>query len=48
MEKLVTLFSFVTAWEVDTGCVSLKNAEQIRRRLEADGHQARVKHESDY
>jgi len=48
VEKLVTVFGFVTTWQVETRNVSLKNAEQIRRRVEQTGVEARVRHESDY
>lgn len=48
VEKLVTVSGFVTTWRTEARNVSLKNAEQIRRRIEATGAEARVKHQSEY
>lgn len=48
VEKLVVVSGFVTTWQRETRNVSLRNAEQIRRRLEVGGAEARVRHESDY
>jgi hypothetical protein len=48
VEKLVTVSGFVTTWEIEARNVSLKNAEQIRRRLLSCGIAARVIHQSEY
>ncbi len=48
VETLETVSGFVTTWSRQTGNVTLRNAELIRKRFEQQGKQARVKHESDY
>lgn len=48
LEKIETVSGFVTTWSLVRRGLTLRNAELMRRNIERDGGQARVRHESEY
>jgi len=48
VEKLVTVSGFIQTWQVEARNVTLRNGEQIRRRIEQSGGEARVRHQSEF